>query len=371
MKKTNRILVVEDNEPLRDQIVQVLEFEGYEVLAAAHVPAGQRLATTAGPELVVSDITMPQMDGHDLLRNLRAAGNGADTPVVFLTARGARGDIRTGMDLGADDYLTKPFEMKELLNAVATRLRRRHEAGAAASRPLLEERSRMLLSLPHELRTPLNGIIGFTELLKDALVPGAPVPADTPEMLDQLLVSGTRMERLATNLVLHLHLELARQAPGQERLFTDAGPASADEQTTVVAGRVARQAGRDGDLRWRPPGRVAVAVSPHFLEKMLEELLDNAFKFSAPGTPVEVSLTVVGDTVEWQLADRGLGVTAGEAAALAPFRQWRRNQREQQGLGLGFAIARQLAEFNGGTLELAPRAGGGCTARLCLPRAGD
>lgn len=370
MRKPNKILVVEDNELLRDQIVQALEIEGYAVLSAANGREGLRLATSESPSLVVSDIMMPSMDGHELLRRLRTAGDGGlNTPVVFLSARVNRGDVRAGMELGADDYLTKPFDMQELLNAVETRLRRRSESEALACQPLLEERGRMLLSLPHELRTPLTGIIGFAELLKESLAPGQPVPADTPALLDQLLASGARMERLATNLVLHLHLELARHATGQERLFIDAGPAAVTEHTTAVAGRIARQAGRAEDLLWRPSDHLAAALSPHFLEKILEEVLDNAFKFSAGGAPVGVSLSASGGMVEWLVTDRGHGVTAAEAAAMAPFRQWQREKREQQGLGLGFAIARRLAEFNGGTLDLAPREGGGCTARLRLPLA--
>jgi len=86
--------------------------------------------------------------------------------MIFLSARVARDEIRTGMDIGADDYLPKPFVMEELLRAVDTRLRRQAEAETAANRPLLAERGRMLLALPHELRTPLTGILGFSEMLK-------------------------------------------------------------------------------------------------------------------------------------------------------------------------------------------------------------
>lgn len=369
MNSTSRILVVEDNDLLRDQIVQALEMEGYAVASAADGRQGLMLAAESTPALIVSDITMPGMDGHEMLRALRRADEGAATPVVFLSARVARSDIRAGMELGADDYLTKPFEMQELLNAVEARLRRRNETEVLANRPLLEERGRMLLSLPHELRTPLSGIIGFGELLKESLQPGQPAPADVPDLLDQLLASGARMERLATNLVLHLHLELARHAPEQERLFVDAGPAAATEHTTAVAARIARQAGRAEDLLWLPPDHVAAAISPHFLEKILEEVFSNAFKFSAHGTAVGISLSVSDETVEWLVTDRGLGMTADEAAGMAPFRQWQRETREQQGLGLGFAIARRLAEFNGGSLDISPREGGGCTVRLLFPLA--
>ncbi len=368
MNKTNKILVVEDNDALRDQIAQALEFEGYTVLAAANGREGLQVATATPPALIVSDIAMPMMDGHELLRNLRATGTGAAIPIIFLTARVSRGDVRAGMELGADDYLTKPFDMQELLNTVATRLRRQSETEAETSRTITEERSRMLLSLPHELWTPLSGIIGFADLLKESLVPGVPVPADTPELLDQLLASGVRLKHLATNFVLHQHLELARHATGPEQLFVDAGPASADAHTTAVARRVAQASGRARDLMLLSAGPVVVAVSAHFLEKILEEIIGNAFKFSVDGAPVEISLSRGEGVVEWLIADRGIGVNAAEAAGMGSFRQWQREKREQQGLGLGFAIARRLAELNGGSLNLVSREGAGCEARLRLPQ---
>jgi signal transduction histidine kinase len=257
--------------------------------------------------------------------------------------------------------------MAELLQAIDTRLLRRTQAGDAATATAAQERGRMMLKMPHELRTPLNGIMGFTELMRGQLVPGQLCPTDLHEMLDGITQSSERLERLATNLVLHLQLELARRDSEQRRLFTDAGPAAVNDQTVAVAERLATAPGRLTDLQWHAHGSVAAAVSPHFLEKALGEIIDNAFKFSKPGSPVEVSVDVGVEQVTVVIADRGIGLSAEESARMAPFQQWQRAAREQQGLGLGFVIARQLLEFNGGALQIAPREGGGAVAHLRMP----
>jgi two-component system sensor histidine kinase/response regulator len=367
MKSSENILVVEDNAMLRDQIVQALQMEGYDVTAATNGREALRLVHTTEPSLVVSDITMPEMDGHELLRQLRGLPGHISTPVVFLTARVGRDAVRAGMNLGADDYLTKPFAMDELLQAINTRLLRRTQAGDAATEAVTQERGRMMLKMPHELRTPLTGIVGFAELMRGQLVPGQPCPTDLHEMLDGILQSSERLERLATNLVLNLHLEVARCDPEQRLVFIDSGPAAVNDQTVAVAERLAVAHGRLPDLQWRSDGSVAVAFSPHFLEKVLSEIIDNAFKFSKPGSPVTVEVKLAAERVEIAVTDRGLGITVEEAAQMAPFQQWQRASREQQGLGLGFAIARQLLQFNGCALEIGPRGGGGASVRLSLP----
>ena len=312
---------------------------------------------------------MPGMDGYDLLRRLRETPGGAGMPVVYVSARVSRDDVRAGMKLGADDYLTKPFDMRELLGAAKTRLRRHDETKALASRAGVEEQGRMLLVLPHELRTPLAGILGCAGLLRDDLAAGVPPSAVMLGLAEDIMASGLRMERLATNLVLHLQLEIAVQSEERSREFASAGPAETVGRTEAVARSVAVEHGRVDCLSSALDDSVAAALSPHVLEKILTEIIDNAFKFSAAGTAVDIAMKSSGERVEWTVSDRGVGVTGEEAAGMGAFRQWRRKKREQQGLGLGFGIARRLAEFNGGALTIDPREGGGSVVCLSLPRA--
>ena len=123
-----RILVVDDQEDLLDGLAVNLRREGYEVLTATRGEAALDLARTQGPDLIILDVMLPGLSGFDVCRELRRTG--VETPIIMLTARGEEIDRVLGLEIGADDYLTKPFSLRELLARVRTRLRRRPAAAA-------------------------------------------------------------------------------------------------------------------------------------------------------------------------------------------------------------------------------------------------
>ena len=117
-----KILVIEDELFVRENIVDLLEAEDFEVFSTANGILGILWAQDNEPDLVICDVMMPEISGHDVLAEMRELPKTALTPFIFLTAMSGKGDIRHGMELGADDYLTKPFTRDELLNAISTRL---------------------------------------------------------------------------------------------------------------------------------------------------------------------------------------------------------------------------------------------------------
>jgi DNA-binding NarL/FixJ family response regulator len=119
---------------MRENLLVMLEMEGFEVLCANHGRLGLQLARTAAPDLILCDVMMPELDGHGVLEALRADPATATIPFIFLTAKGEKVDRRAGMDLGADDYLTKPVGKDEVLSAIAARLQRREHHQAQLSR---------------------------------------------------------------------------------------------------------------------------------------------------------------------------------------------------------------------------------------------
>jgi CheY-like chemotaxis protein len=117
-----KILVIDDNLDIRENSIEILELSGYHVFGAADGQAGIDLAIREIPDIIICDIMMPLMDGYEVLQKLRNHRQTAQIPFVFLTARSEKTDIRTGMDLGADGYLVKPFEDFELLDVIEQRL---------------------------------------------------------------------------------------------------------------------------------------------------------------------------------------------------------------------------------------------------------
>jgi DNA-binding NarL/FixJ family response regulator len=119
-----KILVIEDEALTRENIALILRMEGYETAAAANGRQGIAAALETRPDLILCDITMPDADGYSVLREVRQHESTRATPFIFLTARGDRADLRHGMNLGADDYLTKPASASEILAAIHARLDR-------------------------------------------------------------------------------------------------------------------------------------------------------------------------------------------------------------------------------------------------------
>ncbi|MCL4507403.1 MAG: response regulator [Chloroflexi bacterium] len=130
-----RILVIEDDTDLRQNLVDLLELEEYEVFSGADGEEGLTCARECLPDLIVCDIMMPKLDGYGVLKELRADPNCLVIPVIFLTAKTDRQSVRMGMELGADDYLTKPFTQQELLRSIQTQLSKRTAIKAALRWP--------------------------------------------------------------------------------------------------------------------------------------------------------------------------------------------------------------------------------------------
>ncbi len=123
MKK--KVLIIEDNNDIRENVVEILELAGYEVYEAKNGKVGVDLAINHTPDIILCDIMMPELDGYGVLYMLNKNPETAAIPFIFLTAKAERLDLRKGMEMGADDYLTKPFDDMDLLNAIETRLKKK------------------------------------------------------------------------------------------------------------------------------------------------------------------------------------------------------------------------------------------------------
>lgn len=130
-----KILIIEDEPEMRRNLQTILRLERYEVLTAEDGQAGLALAQAEVPDLILCDVMMPIMDGHEVLKALRQETATMNIPFVFLTAKGEREEQRSGMNLGADDYLTKPVSREELLATVEARLLRQNQQDKREFRP--------------------------------------------------------------------------------------------------------------------------------------------------------------------------------------------------------------------------------------------
>lgn len=344
-----KILVIEDEESIRENILDLLEAENFEGIGAINGKVGIKLASEQIPDLILCDMMMPEVDGHGVLKALRSEPLTATIPFIFLTAKADKSDIRTGMELGADDYITKPCTPQELLKAIAIRLEKQKTISRQSQKTLDELRTNISMSLPHELRTPLNAIMGFSELILSEYQ--VLEESDILEMIGQIQTSGHRLYRLIQNFLLYAELEIAATNPELLKEMRNSEFSCVKSLLTQKARQQAKHANRTDDLQLNLQDS-SVAIDSVRLAKIVEELLDNAFKFSLEGTPVVLSTVVENQTFILSVKDQGRGMTADQIAQLEAYRQFDRKLYQQAGLGLGLAIVQRLAELHGGKFKI-------------------
>ena len=360
------IMVVEDHEPLLAAVRGVLESEGYAVLTATDGEQALQVMEETSPDLIVADIMMPKMDGYAFYEQVRANSEWVHIPFIFLTAKAERDDILKGKALGAEDYLTKPFDPEELMVAVSARLARAGAIREATTTEFEELKRQIVTVLSHELRTPLTYVVGYTDLALDDL--SSLSAEQLQDMLEKIKRGGSRLTRLVEDFLCLIQLDTGQAAEEANRLTAvhrDLGKIvetvvrlwqeRADYRGVVLATKV------EADL---PPVRLC---KPFFTDA-LGRLVGNAVKFSREeGNKILVTAREEDGWVEVAVVDQGVGIPPEEIEHLFErFRQIGREELEQQGTGLGLAITRELIQLQGAdiTVESAPGEGSTFTIRL-------
>lgn len=362
-----KILVIEDEYSLRRDIIDMLSFEGHEVSGAENGVAGVQEALRLVPDLIICDIMMPELDGYGVLDALRRTEATAAVPFIFLTARTDKVDQRSGMDRGADDYLTKPFVFKDLLRSVNARLRRRRDIEQVAERRLDKLRDNIILAMPHELRTPLTVILGFSDILNADCT--AMPPERIREISAHINTAALRLYQMVENYLVYAQLELIVADPDDLAALLSNHTSSPKTLLEEQAIQRAQFHDREADLKLDITPARGVQMLEDYFRKAAAEVVDNAFKFSQPGAAVHVSAAAQGGRYVIAVRDSGRGMTADEISQVGAYMQFNRHFYEQQGSGLGLVIARRLAELHGGSLKIESVSGAGTTVTLSLPLA--
>lgn len=355
------IHIIDDDAQLCAALSAGLEAFGYRTASATSATLGWEAAHREPPDLILCDINMPGMNGHRLLQEIRSDPELANCQFVFMSGNPAYAHPRVGMNLGADDFLVKPFTLEALVSCVEARLRRKEISRQREATLIGELRTSLHKWMPHEFFTPLTGILGFAELLDQDLL--TMKPDEVREAVHGIHKSAQRLHRTLRNYLFTL-----------DRLNPDSGapfPVLKAETVREVLQRGAEAAVARHDKR-RPDLAVEIApaalsVGPQELALLVEELLDNAFSFSAPRTPVRLVARRRGANLEVTVTDAGRGMTAAQLKALGAFRQFERPTFEQQGLGLGLFIVRQVVRRLGGRLDINSLPGKGTTCAAALP----
>lgn len=357
----NAILVVEDNQTLNHTLCEVLQAHGYVVQSASNGSEALDILDHAIPDLVVSDLLMPEMDGYTMLNRMRGNPRTRNLPVIFLTGHDTPENRRRAKESGVVDYLIKPLNTGDLLHTVRVVLKRQAEQEADFHRRIEEVRNQILGLVQHEFRTPLTFVMGYAEFLQDALRQDLP-REEMQHSVDAILEGSRRLHHLVESFLLLANL--SREALPTDEVYP-LDPAALWRECIAEV----RETIEDAEIKvvlTEPPDPVVVFGVMELLREALSRLLDNAIRYRRPGARTIWLATVAKPGhVGWQIRDEGVGIPAPLLVQLsAPFVRLHQRQADGHGIGLGLTLVRRVAELHSGYLEIESEAGVGSTFTL-------
>jgi len=361
----SKILIVEDQEDIRSIICEILTAEKFNVIEAEDGHIGVLLAQEEMPDLVICDILMPEFDGYSVITQLRQNPYLQSVPFIFLTAKASEADLRLGMELGADDYLTKPFTRDELLKVVNGQIEQYSSYQPNHQSSWDDTCCDLSQSLPLEIHNPLQRILELAKTLRDSSELN--LSGEQTEMLDGIASSGEFLYDLLQNTLLYRALIDIEKDPQRLRILRN----HTDESSTRsiisdIACLQARRCNRTSDLILELEEATIQLARPK-LQKLVEEVVENAFEHSFSGTFVSLKSYCRGKTFLLKIANQGRGPSSEQIAGLGSHMQFDHSLYANKYKGLGLIIAKLISELHGGELQVESEPNQLTTVSIFLP----
>ena len=332
------VLLVDDNRDMREYVTRLLLSRFTVIAAQDGQHALDLLDTGIKPDLVLSDVMMPRLDGFGLLKALRARPLTATTPVIFLSARAGEEARIEGFDVGADDYLIKPFSARELITRIHTHVRLGRQR-----RELDQRKDIFLATLAHELRNPLAPIRNAAQMLGS--------PKLGPE---QLQWAQNVIQRQVKHMAWLLDdlLDVARITQGKLDLKKQHITLNSVVDSALEAARPVLDSKSHQLTVTLPSESVTLDADPLRLSQVLSNLLTNAAKYTDAGGHITLSGRVENGTLSLSIKDDGIGIAPESISRIfAMFSQVEDAAvRSEGGLGIGLALVHGLTALHGGTV---------------------
>jgi len=363
-----RALVVDDDPILREVMSEQLKAIGFHVEQAENGEAGRELTLRHDFDLAVVDLSMPKLNGFDLLRQIRQHPRSVDLPVIVATASDARNAVEKAYELGASSFVAKPINWPQfahhalfvMRNGETERALRQAQIEAVTASKM---KNGLFHVLSHELKTPLTALIGLTGVLSEALQ--SKVDPAQEEQLQHVVGAAQRLNAMISDILI-----LSKALSGPSRQEIASFPVR-DLVGDSLVGLKAKAKERNISVVIREPHDNLHAVGDQrLLRQALYKLVDNAIKFSPAGGTVEIWAHGKEDgSIVISVRDHGPGLSAVKLRdCLQPFVQDDMSySRPVDGLGLGLPIAKSIAEAHGGELLFRSAPGEGMLVAIWLP----
>jgi two-component system, sensor histidine kinase and response regulator len=375
MTTTASILLVEDDLAILEGMADLLQLYGldYEVRVQKATNGEEALALMSQetPDLIISDIMMPRMNGFQFLAAVRDNARWVHIPFIFLTAKGKKEEILEGRRSGAELYITKPFVSDELMELVKTQLDRSFELRRVREQRIDSLKRNILQLLNHEFRTPLTYVTAYYEMLADSLLQVEDA-STLQEYLRGIQVGSQRLTTLVEDLIKIIAIRTGEAHATFQREAQQIGNVGSLLRARAEAiAPVAHQHGirMEDEIASKLPPIYGV---PSLLSDVFDRLLDNAVKFTQVQSRAEkvirVSATTADGEVHLTIADTGIGFPPHITGLLFDlFFQYNRERLEQQGSGAGLAIVKGYAELHQARIEVESQVEVGSCFTLIFP----
>lgn len=335
------ILVVDDTSANVAVLIELLHDEDYIIHEAHDGQEALDLVVTAAPDLILMDINMPRLNGFEACRRLKANPATQNIAVVFISAWGELDDKINGFKAGGVDYITRPFQVEEVIARVRTHITiaQQHRQIMALNRL----KDQLVRTVSHDLKNPLTGVRGYADLLVDE-----ENPVERQRMIVLIRRSADRMYHLINNLLdltrIQEGLQLERRSVRVSQLIQDA-------LNDFEVQAQSRQVQMEMHL---PADDFPVLVDPLRMGQVIANLLSNALKYATKGGQVIVRAEPIEDRLHLFIIDDGPGIPPEMQARLfeAFYRAPTANNRKVEGTGLGLSIAQGIVEQHGGVIRV-------------------
>ena len=359
--QVSKILIVDDVQLNLDLMKEILSGKGYQIATAINGKSAIAKAKAHKFDLILLDVILPDIDGFEVCSHLKSSSQTQDIPIIFLTAKKEKDSIIQGFNLGAVDYIPKPFSKEELLARVNLHLTlRKYQAELIRSKEMAEASAKakaiFLANISHEIRTPMNGIIGMIDILKRTSL--------TAEQLDYIDIIGISGENLL--MIINDVLDFSKIEAGQIT-FEHIRFNLCDEINEVIKILRYKATEKNLDLSFEvaPDVPQLLIGDPLRLKQVLINLCNNSIKFTAEGF-VHVSVKKLEQNecavrLQFDVKDTGIGISPANQLKL--FKSFSQadvsTTRKFGGTGLGLAISKNLVHLMGGEIGIISEEGKG------------
>lgn len=359
------ILVVEDNRDLNQAICEILLSHSYTVKSATNGQDALEKIADKKPEVILCDIKMPKMDGYTLLKHARANPELRSLPFIFLTARTDPADQRQALEIGIEDYLTKPIDEEDLVLAIQNAIRRRQVVEEEIQDEMDMLRREIVGILQHEFRTPLTFVLGYAQYLEDIL-DGEIDSEDLRIAIKGILEGGERLHRLIEGFLLLAELQNKTIHPDDMKHVNVAelmAEATQDMQKQLMEAGLSLEISKEEKSLW-------ITCENTLLVEALKRLIDNSIRYRRPeSSQIHLSVKQVTDQyVGLCVKDDGAGIAEADLEAISQaFKQGNRSERTEPGVGISLTMIQHIARLHGGRLQIESTEGVGTISTLWIP----